>query len=164
MADKKSISRDEARSIIEYDERMLHLTDPLSQIRPISEYWATFSLTDDIGEGIKLEYGATVKVQAGQYSNFVVGTEPKSTYSAISGVSGATWDEYYMNAHIVSASTLRLSGRGAFEYKITKGSSSGISVSALEALGFTVSETIGTTTYYRLPYSFFGDYKMAWAR
>lgn len=102
-------------------------------------------ITYDAGMGYLIEVGCQVKVACGSgHCNFV---EVIKEWSEASGSGSYTWNPFYVTVTIeggIKKDTLRFQTRGALEVAIDSSMSAGF-----EAAGFSVSGTIGRTTYFR---------------
>lgn len=101
-------------------------------------------VTVPAGAGYQVEVGCLVNVHCGGgHCNF---GEIEKTWSLATGSGNYTWTEAYSHATVIGqyAEGLHFQARGVIEVAVSTSTSSG-----LEAAGFSVSGTIGNTTYYR---------------
>lgn len=125
---------------LSYNRAVQEYNELLASSQRLEERYITY----DAGMGYLIEVGCQVKVACGSgHCNFV---EVIKEWSEASGSGDYTWNAFYVTVTIEgnTSDTLRFQTRGTLEVAVESSMTTGF-----EAAGFSVSGTIGGTTYFR---------------
>ncbi|MCL4365602.1 hypothetical protein M1437_00010 [Patescibacteria group bacterium] len=134
---------------LEDAKKKVSQADSQDKVTALSGYtYAEYYTTKKLGAGYEVEVGSVVRMATGGgYSNF---DTIISSWSVASGSGSYTWNKFHVSNQILNAGQLLLNSRGALEVKVDTSTTAGAQAgSELLGASFSVSSTVGTTTYYR---------------
>lgn len=125
---------------LSYNEALQEYDQQVARLQRLEERYITY----DAGMGYLVEVGCQVKVACGSgHCNYM---EVIKEWSEASGSGDYTWNAFYVTVTIEGDldDTLRFQTRGTLEVAVESSMTTGF-----EAAGFSVSGTVGGTTYFR---------------